>query len=150
MYGRSRPARTTFRTAVPRWFADTEEDGGSTPPAPTTPAVTRAFALWLVPLVGGDCAARTSSVERALNCLTKGVLFGEKQAGPAVDIGGRTSSGLAGQLNLTSCGNLVAAQPVHAVGLAGGGPEEPILQPLGPLQRAEVLGQQQPRDLAWK
>jgi hypothetical protein len=39
-------------------FADTEEDGGSTPPAPTAPAVTRAFVLWLVPLVNGDCAAR--------------------------------------------------------------------------------------------
>jgi hypothetical protein len=65
------------------------------------------------------------------NCITDGVHFGEKQAGPAVDSGGRTSSGLGGQLNLTACGNLVAAQPVHAVGLAGGGPQEPILQLLG-------------------
>jgi hypothetical protein len=31
-------------------FADTEEDGGSTPPAPTTSAMSRAFVSLLVPL----------------------------------------------------------------------------------------------------
>jgi hypothetical protein len=68
------------------------------------------------------------------NCLPEGVHLGEKQAGPAVDIARRTSSGPAGQLHLLSCGHLMTAQPVHAVGLAGGGPKEPVLQPLGLLQ----------------
>jgi hypothetical protein len=46
IYGPSRPARTAFRTAVPWWFADTEEDGGSTPPAPTIPAFSRDLLAW--------------------------------------------------------------------------------------------------------
>jgi hypothetical protein len=37
-----------------RWSADTEGAGGSTPPAPTTPAVSRAFADRLVRLMDAD------------------------------------------------------------------------------------------------
>jgi hypothetical protein len=35
-YGRARPGETAVRTAVPWWFADTEEVTGSNPVAPTT------------------------------------------------------------------------------------------------------------------
>jgi hypothetical protein len=42
--------------------SDTEEDGGSTPPAPTAPALTSTFVLY-PPLVDGDRAARLWSVE---------------------------------------------------------------------------------------
>jgi hypothetical protein len=56
-------------------FADTEEDGGSTPPTPTVPAVTSLFvphlALWWTEILGKE----GSSVGRTLNCLTGGVLL---------------------------------------------------------------------------
>jgi hypothetical protein len=42
-HGPARPAGTIASTAVPWWFADTEEDGGSTPPAPTVVTLTRHF-----------------------------------------------------------------------------------------------------------
>jgi hypothetical protein len=56
-------------------FADTEGDGGSTPPAPTVPAVTSLFvphlALWWTEILGKE----GSSVGRTLNCLTGGVSY---------------------------------------------------------------------------
>jgi hypothetical protein len=90
-------------------FADTEEDGGSTPPAPTMPALSRAFVDLVVTPVDGICGrgrpsgrdstyqgesrmldspdsvcARQAGSEYPAtsvpfsNCLTQGVLFGEK------------------------------------------------------------------------
>ena len=49
---------------------------------------------------------------------------------------------------LADDGSLVAAEPAHAVGLARGGPEQPDPQPLRLPEPAEVLGQQQPGDVA--
>jgi hypothetical protein len=49
---------------------------------------------------------------------------------------------------LAGGGDLAVTQPAHAVRLADGGPQQPDPQPLGLLQGTEVLGQQQPRDLA--
>jgi hypothetical protein len=49
------PSVTVRRTSPSRLVgSDTEEDGGSTPPAPTTPRVSRASADRFVPLMDGD------------------------------------------------------------------------------------------------
>jgi hypothetical protein len=49
-YGQQRPVGTAVSTAVPGWFADTEEVTGSNPVAPTNKALTSAndgqFAVW--------------------------------------------------------------------------------------------------------
>jgi hypothetical protein len=42
----------------PARLSDTEEDGGSTPPAPTTPALTRDFADWMSPPVADGLSLR--------------------------------------------------------------------------------------------
>jgi hypothetical protein len=72
--------RRTDRVA--RVGSDTEEDGGSTPPAPTIPAVSRAFVdqrALLADRIGGEAG---SSGQRALPCLTKGGLSaGQKHVG---------------------------------------------------------------------
>src|SRR5215216_5864282 len=49
-------------------FADKEQDGGSTPPAPTTPALSSAFAGLSVQLWMGWAGEDGSAVGRALNC----------------------------------------------------------------------------------
>jgi hypothetical protein len=45
-------SKTTWENGVEhggsRWFADTEEDGGSTPPVPTIPTLTRAYVAALI------------------------------------------------------------------------------------------------------
>ena len=51
-------------------FADTEEDGGSTPPAPTTPSVSRASGRY-VPPMDWDRQRQVPRVGRALTCLIK-------------------------------------------------------------------------------
>jgi hypothetical protein len=58
--------------------SDTEEDGGSIPPAPTMPALSRAFVDLVVTPVDGICGRGRRSGRTALNCLTQGVHFGEK------------------------------------------------------------------------
>jgi hypothetical protein len=47
LYGPSRPATTAGGTGAPSVLADAEEDGGSTPPAPTTGGLTRPFVRML-------------------------------------------------------------------------------------------------------
>jgi hypothetical protein len=55
--------------------SDTEEDGGSTPPAPTICALSRAFSYLRAHWWTGPVGEEGSSGRRALNCLTEGVLF---------------------------------------------------------------------------
>jgi hypothetical protein len=59
-------------------ISDTEEDGGSTPPAPTIPTLSRAFEDLFVPLIHGSVGENGPTVSRALNYLTEGVHFGAK------------------------------------------------------------------------
>jgi hypothetical protein len=56
-------------------FADTEEGGGSTPPAPTISLLTSAFVQLLGSLRTGIAGRGRSSGRRALYFLTEGVLF---------------------------------------------------------------------------
>jgi hypothetical protein len=52
-------------------FADTEEVTGSTPPAPTTPALNGPFGDRRVPLIAEIAAEAGPSGKRAVPCLTK-------------------------------------------------------------------------------
>ena len=70
---RSLPVRCTGRQRLVG--SDTEEDGGSTPPAPTAEALSRSFVDHRVSLMDGIGGEAGASGRRALPCLTKGVLF---------------------------------------------------------------------------
>jgi hypothetical protein len=52
-------------------ISDTEEDGGSTPPAPTTPALSRAFVSCSSLYWVGSVGEASPAVGRALTCLTR-------------------------------------------------------------------------------
>jgi hypothetical protein len=69
-----------------------EEDGGSTPPAPTTPPMSRAFAGLSVQLWMGRAREDGSAVGRALNCLPEGVLLKAGQLAPRSRSGSRRAS----------------------------------------------------------
>jgi hypothetical protein len=79
LYGRRRPAGTAVCTALPRWFADTEEDGGSTPPAPTT-QIEQHFCMPARPPVDVIGGRKGWSAGRAFNCLTEAFCLWRRQA----------------------------------------------------------------------
>jgi hypothetical protein len=66
-------------------FADTEEDGGSTPPAPTTPCLSRGFCTSLVPPMDEDRQRDVANGRESVSLLNQGV-----HSGPQLPAGAQT------------------------------------------------------------
>jgi hypothetical protein len=70
---------------------DTEEDGGSTPPAPTTPCVTRAFVDHFAPPMDRDRQSEVADGRESVSLFNQGVHLGPQlsagpHTSPAVDL----------------------------------------------------------------
>jgi hypothetical protein len=88
---------TTAGRRDPPRIPDTEEDGGSTPPAPTTPRLSRASADLFVPSMDGDWQREVANGRETVKLFNQGVhLRPQLSAGRSHQPGCRSRSTLPG------------------------------------------------------